>query len=58
MATEWENDTEWRNPTFSLAERDRRWALVRSKMAEQGMAAIICHGRRSSLCHTFNPSGW
>lgn len=41
MAT-WEEDTEWRSPTFSLAERDRRWALVRSKMAERGMAAIIC----------------
>lgn len=38
----WEEDAEFRNPTFSLAERDRRWALVRSKMAEQGIAAIIC----------------
>jgi Xaa-Pro aminopeptidase len=28
-------------PQFSLAERDRRWTLVRSLMAKQGLQAII-----------------
>src|SRR5579871_2364254 len=38
----WEADPEWRNATFSLAERDRRWELVRDKMAARDMAAVIC----------------
>ncbi|MEA2641973.1 MAG: Xaa-Pro dipeptidase [Chloroflexota bacterium] len=28
-------------PRFSMAERDRRWSLVRSLMAQEGLAAII-----------------
>src|SRR5262249_60708715 len=28
-------------PRFSLAERDRRWALVRRLMAEAGLDAIV-----------------
>jgi Xaa-Pro aminopeptidase len=38
---EWREDSDWRNATFSLAERDRRWGLIREKMAAQGMAAIV-----------------
>ena len=29
-------------PRFSLAERDRRWAAVRTKMAEAGLDVIVC----------------
>ena len=29
-------------PVFSLEERDRRYALVRKKMREAGLAALIC----------------
>ena len=33
-------------PSYSLAERDRRWALGRSLMEEQGLDALIVYGDR------------
>ncbi|MGA2392189.1 MAG: M24 family metallopeptidase [Candidatus Lustribacter sp.] len=45
---------EWSNAVFSLAERDRRWARVRSLMAAAGVDAIVCfplthqHGRSAA----------
>ncbi|MGE5539524.1 MAG: M24 family metallopeptidase [Gemmatimonas sp.] len=29
-------------PRFSLAERDRRWALVRARMADAGIDVVVC----------------
>ena len=31
-------------PTYSLAERDRRWALAREIMAAEGVEALIAYG--------------
>ena len=45
----WSSD--WSNPVFSLAERDRRWARVRELMRAEGVDLIVCmtntnaHGR-------------
>ncbi|HEV8020616.1 MAG TPA: M24 family metallopeptidase [Candidatus Lustribacter sp.] len=45
---------EWSNAVFSLVERDRRWALVRSLMAKEGIDLIVCfplthqHGRSAA----------
>ena len=45
---------EWSNAVFSLEERDRRWARVRSLMADAGIDAIVCfplthqHGRSAA----------
>ena len=33
---------EWSNAVFSLAERDQRWAKVRSLMARDGVDLIVC----------------
>ncbi|HEV8019751.1 MAG TPA: M24 family metallopeptidase [Candidatus Lustribacter sp.] len=35
-------DPGWSNAVFSLAERDRRWAKVRSLMARDGIDLIVC----------------
>jgi len=35
-------DPTWTTPTFSLAERDRRWKRVREFMARDGLDAIVC----------------
>src|SRR3984957_10030528 len=49
MPEQW--SPQWSNAVFSLDERDRRWALVRSLMAKAGVDAIVCfplthqHGR-------------
>ncbi|HZT08486.1 MAG TPA: M24 family metallopeptidase [Chloroflexota bacterium] len=39
-------------PRFSLAERDRRWAAVRKRMAEQGVDALVC------VYHTGHHNHW
>jgi Xaa-Pro dipeptidase len=45
---------EWSHAVFSLEERDRRWARVRSLMAGAGVDAIVCfplthqHGRSAA----------
>jgi Xaa-Pro dipeptidase len=45
---------EWSNAVFPLEERDRRWARVRSLMANAGIDAIVCfplthqHGRSAA----------
>jgi len=31
-------------PTYSLAERDRRWALARKLMAAEEVEALVCYG--------------
>ena len=31
-------------PTYSLAERDRRWALARELMAAEEVEALVCYG--------------
>jgi Xaa-Pro dipeptidase len=33
---------DWSNAVFSIAERDRRWALVRKLMARDGVDVIVC----------------
>ncbi len=38
---------EMRNPTLSLAERDRRWGRVRALMREEGLAALVIPGLRA-----------
>ena len=49
MSEQWAPD--WSNAVFSLEERDRRWARVRSLMARDGIDLIVCfplthqHGR-------------
>jgi hypothetical protein len=30
--------------TYSLAERDRRWALARELMADEEVEALVCYG--------------
>ena len=35
------------NPTLSRAERDRRWAKIRTFMGEQGLAALVVPGLRA-----------
>ncbi|MEA2639315.1 MAG: hypothetical protein QOF51_709 [Chloroflexota bacterium] len=40
MAEQW--SPEWSNAVFSLAERDRRWKLVRELMAQEGIDLIVC----------------
>src|SRR3984957_17794852 len=52
MPEQW--SPQWSNAVFSLDERDRRWALVRSLMAKAGIDAIVCfplthqHGRSAA----------
>jgi len=36
-------------PTYSLAERDRRWALARELMAAEGVDALIVYGEREMV---------
>ncbi|MFJ9371084.1 M24 family metallopeptidase [Nocardia sp. NPDC101769] len=35
-------------PTYSLAERDRRWALARKLMRDQGVEALIAYGEHEA----------
>jgi len=39
-------------PRFSLAERDRRWSVVRKKMAGEGVDALVC------VYHTGHHNHW
>ena len=39
-------------PRFSLAERDRRWSVVRKKMADEGVDALVC------VYHTGHHNHW
>lgn len=39
-------DTMREIPTYSLAERDRRWGLARRLMEEEGLDALLVHGER------------
>jgi Xaa-Pro aminopeptidase len=36
-------------PAYSLAERDRRWALARELMAAEGVEALICYGEHECV---------
>ena len=36
-------------PTYSLAERDRRWALARELMAAEEVEALVCYGEHECL---------
>jgi Xaa-Pro aminopeptidase len=36
-------------PAYSLAERDRRWALARGLMAREGVEALICYGEHECV---------
>jgi Xaa-Pro aminopeptidase len=42
----WLNDTQQQPPTYSLAERDRRWALARQLMDAEGVDALLICGDR------------
>jgi len=36
-------------PTYSLAERDRRWALARGLMAAEEVEALVCYGEHECV---------
>jgi len=36
-------------PSYSLAERDRRWALARDLMAAEGVEALVCYGEHECV---------
>jgi hypothetical protein len=36
-------------PTYSLAERDRRWALARELMAAEEVEALVCYGEHECV---------
>ena len=36
-------------PTYSLAERDRRWALARQLMAAEEVEALACYGEHGRV---------
>lgn len=40
-------------PTFSRAERDRRWSAVRNKMAERGLDCLVVTGSTEKWDHFF-----
>lgn len=40
-------------PTFSRAERDRRWSAVRKKMAERGLDCLVVTGSTEKWDHFF-----
>ena len=35
--------------TYSLAERDRRWALARQLMAAEEVEALVCYGEHGCV---------
>jgi Xaa-Pro dipeptidase len=46
-------------PTYSLAERDRRWALANRLMEERGLDALIVYGdREGAFPAFFSPDTW